>query len=196
MSSTVDSSKPIADLSKVERIRVTFITRNRSYLPSWSRETIFPTTASNEPRTDCIVEHLHGTISIKGLFEWLGGHFVVFSGYYRLNDSVAEKNGKFHRLHLRFLPKSSEDGHSLEDLRVFYKHPWGVVRVRVDKEGKWLSVFCTRRLQNQRPSLSLRMEQDQLQLDHMVHSAPPWWKEKNRRQKAKKQATAQASPPP
>lgn len=185
--------RPVADLSNVEQVLVTFLTRHRSYLPTWAHERTFPE-ASQEPRTDCTMEEFRW-ISLEGLFDWLNENFTILNGFYQLNDPSAHSNGKLHCLRMRLVRIEVEDGYPVGELAAnFYKHPWLAVRLRVDKEGRWLSVFCSARMQSSRPHFALTVEESQLEW-HDVRPEP-WWKERDRRKKAKKLAAQAGQMPP
>ncbi len=161
----------IADLSNVERVLITVVTKHQKFIPAWATETVFPK-ASQEPRTDCTFIDIHA-VGVGPLLPYIQENFAILRGQYQLKDPAAYKSNKLHRLRITCIPIEVEDGYPVEDLAVFFEYPWVAVRLRVDKEQRWLSMFCFGRMQGvRRPRRTFYVEEKQLWLSEPQSQTP------------------------
>lgn len=150
----------LADLSMLERVLITVATKHQVRVPTWATETVFAM-PPQDPRTDCTITELH-CVGLEGVLQYLYDAFVVHRGQYQLNDKRVYVSGKLHRFRTTFVRYEVEDGYPVENLGFFFEHSYLFVRVRMDHDLRWLSLFCFGRMRQARPRNVLRVDEDKL----------------------------------
>ena len=145
---------PNIDVSPVKRVYITVVTKHPERIPPWAVKTS-PPIYEQTARTDCTMNEL-ARVDTAELFQFLEAEFAVECAVYQLNDKTIDGDGKKHRI--RFTLVRKEHGlYPLDSLKIFFEHTLFHVRLRADKQGAWISLFCLGRMQKAKPRTILRM---------------------------------------